>query len=270
MMKAGNLDMLKNAFTSFSTDFARPSRGLPLALWLGVMILTPVAQWIWDTPGFIWMTNLGVVAQVVLVLSILRGAVPPDGIFRLLGIVLPLTWLIEFSGHTTGLPFGAYHYTGLLKPQLGGVPLLIPLAWLMMLPPAWAVAARLANPSNRLIFAALSGLVFTAWDLYLDPQMVSNKLWVWEQPGQYFGIPLLNFFGWWLASTLITLIAAPRGGSLLSSSRLLRPLGWIYTLVWLLQLVGLGIFWAQPLPALCGFLAMGLFSVLFWCRERRG
>ena len=43
-------------------------------------------------------------------------------------------WTAEAIGSKTGFPFGAYHYTDRLQPQLLGVPLLIPLAWLMMLP----------------------------------------------------------------------------------------------------------------------------------------
>ncbi|MBK9747058.1 MAG: carotenoid biosynthesis protein [Chloroflexi bacterium] len=57
-----------------------------------------------------------------------------------IGVIVALAWLTEFIGHTTGFPFGSYDYTPRLQPQVGGVPLLIPLAWLMMLPPAWAMA----------------------------------------------------------------------------------------------------------------------------------
>jgi uncharacterized membrane protein len=32
----------------------------------------------------------------------------------------------------------------------------------------------------------------------MDPMMVAGGHWVWEQPGAYFGIPLQNYWGWWL------------------------------------------------------------------------
>ena len=38
----------------------------------------------------------------------------------------------------------------------------------------------------------------TAWDLAMDPMMVAGGHWVWEQTGSYFGIPLQNYWGWWL------------------------------------------------------------------------
>lgn len=48
-------------------------------------------------------------------------------------IVGILTWGAEFIGHKTGLPFGEYSYTSSLQPQIADVPLLIPIAWFMVL-----------------------------------------------------------------------------------------------------------------------------------------
>jgi putative membrane protein len=149
-----------------------------------------------------------------------------------------------------------------LQPQLLGVPALIPLAWLMMLPPAWAVAAAVISPRERAPFALVAALAFTAWDLYLDPQMVTRGLWAWAEPGGYFGIPWVNFLGWLVTAFIITYVCAP--GDLPA-----RPLAVIYTLTWLLQAIGLGVFWGHPGPALAGFFAMGVFVVLFWRRAGR-
>ncbi|MBL8055303.1 MAG: carotenoid biosynthesis protein, partial [Anaerolineales bacterium] len=154
-----------------------------------------------------------------------------------------------------------YRYTDLLQPQVLGVPALIPLAWLMMLPPAWAVAAALVRPRERAPFALVAALAFTAWDLYLDPQMVARGLWVWAEPGGYFGIPWVNFLGWLVTAFVITFVCGP-------ADLPARPLAVIYTLTWLLQAVGLGFFWGQPGPALAGFLGMGVFVVLFWRQAR--
>lgn len=46
----------------------------------------------------------------------------------------------------------------------------------------------------------------TSWDFVLDPVMVKQEHWVWDTVGQYFGIPLQNFWGWWLTSFLILVI----------------------------------------------------------------
>lgn len=244
--------------------------------WLLMMIAIPIIGWVGDD-----YFEIGVIAGVLLqasaVLTILRQAWGWAAVGKLLGIILPVTWLLEFIGSHNGLPFGDYHYSDILQPQLGGVPLLIPVAWLMMLPVSWAVAqAIMCLPpfekkrgivgliAQHYLFAGLSGLAMTAWDLFLDPQMVSWHYWIWENPGAYFGIPLLNFVGWWICATLITLGVM----RVLQMQTLpVQPLLVIYGLVWGLQSVGQGFFWNQPGPAMIGFVAMGsLFGFALYGR----
>ena len=123
---------------------------------------------------------------------------------RLLALVFGVSLLFESVGVATGLIYGPYHYTGKLGPLfLGLVPYLIPVAWFMMSYPSYVIADRLV-PSGwmrwqRLLsVAAVGGLVMTAWDLVMDPNMVAGGNWVWDTHGAYFGIPLQNFLGWWL------------------------------------------------------------------------
>ncbi|GIV81792.1 MAG: hypothetical protein KatS3mg051_1146 [Anaerolineae bacterium] len=237
-----------------------------LALWLLVWIVTPIAGWTWGDDAIPLLASLGVLAQAAVSMVALARAWPVSRLVRAAAIVLPLTWAVEAIGAATGVPFGHYDYTEALQPQLLGVPLLIPVAWLMMLPPAWAVSAALRpvaeGGGGRLGLAALSGAVFTAWDLYLDPQMVAHGLWQWEHPGGYFGIPWVNFLGWWATATALTWLVNPR-----DLPR--RPLLIVYTLVWLFQAVGLGILWEQPGPALVGLLGMGIWALAAWRREWR-
>ena len=142
------------------------------------------------------------------------------------------------------------------------MPLLVPLAWLMMLPPAWAVAQRITGRVSGVAFVAVSALAFTAWDFYLDPQMVHWGLWVWDVSGPYFGIPLANFAGWLLISALITALARP-------PALPQTPLIVIYALVWLIEAIGQVFFWGLRGPALFGFIGMGVFVALAW-RAKRG
>jgi uncharacterized membrane protein len=87
--------------------------------------------------------------------------------------------------------------------------------------------------------------------------MVARDLWVWAQPGGFFGIPWANYLGWWLSASLLTLLLRP---SNLANLWLLI----VYSLTWLFQGLGLAVFWRQPGPALAGFLGMGLFVILSW------
>jgi putative membrane protein len=225
------------------------------------MISIPIIRWVVGDAVLHWGVIAGVLLQAAAVLVILHGAWGTRETLRVAAIVIPLSWLVERIGSTTGIPFGEYDYTEALAPLLGGVPLVIPVAWLMMLPAAWAVAAAILGPPNRgrgwtdWRFVVLSALAFTAWDLFLDPQMVAWGYWVWEQPGGYFGIPWVNYFGWFVSSALITLAVRPQQPPV-------APLLAIYAITWFLQTIGLGLFWNMPGPALVGFVGMGLFVVL--------
>jgi lycopene beta-cyclase len=236
-----------------------------IALWVLTMISLPIVGWTWGEAALIRGMSVGVLMQGIAVLAILASAWGWRKTITSFAIVGVLSYFAEFIGSKTGFPFGAYHYTDVLQPQLGGVPLLIPLAWMMMLPPAWAVA-RLIFPNTNsrfpmyqsaILYSLISALTFTAWDLFLDPQMVGWGFWEWKIPGQYFGIPLVNYFGWFLVSALLTFAINPKNLPLL-------PLALVYTLTWFLQTIGQGVFWGQPGPAAFGFVGMGVFVFLAW------
>jgi putative membrane protein len=128
----------------------------------------------------------------------------------LLACVFIVSLTFESIGVATGLVYGPYHYSLKLGPLfLGLVPLLIPVAWFMMMYPSYVIADRLVPTwgSGRYILAvaALGGLVMTSWDLVMDPVMVRGGHWIWDVDGAYFGIPLQNFWGWWL-TTFVTFL----------------------------------------------------------------
>jgi uncharacterized membrane protein len=235
-----------------------------MAGWVLVLIATPLGLWTMEPGIFPFLASLGVLAQLGATISALSLEWSARRILATCAIVFALTWSIEFMGVWAGFPFGAYSYSAALQPQILGVPALIPLAWMMMLAPAWGIAqAILASSQVRLksaywpLFAALSAAAFTTWDLYLDPQMVARDMWVWKASAgiTYFGIPWTNYLGWFLTSALITLLIRPRRLPVV-------PLLAIYVVTWIFQAIGLGAFWGQPGPALGGFVGMGLFVLL--------
>lgn len=230
---------------------------VPAAGWLLVMLALPFAEWVGGVPA----RTAGVVLAVLLlsatVLVLLVQAAGPRAALRMAGGIVVLAWVAEAVGAATDLPFGPYGYTDLLQPQLAGVPIVIPLAWLMGLPPAWAVAVRITGGTGGLAFVLVSAGAMTAWDLFLDPQMVTWGLWAWDADGAYFGIPLQNYAGWLLVSGLITAIVRP--------GRLpLRPLVLLYSVTWLLEAGGLPIFWGLVGPGIVGAVVMGLFVLRAW------
>jgi len=88
-----------------------------------------------------------------------------------------VSYLMEEIGVRTGLIFGAYHYGNGLGAKLGHVPILIPLAWFMMIYPSQSVAKAMLDgidfSSIRGITAlsAVAAFVMTAWDVVMDPGM---------------------------------------------------------------------------------------------------
>jgi putative membrane protein len=186
-------------------------------------------------------------------------------------LISALGWSIEAIGTTTGWPFGNYIYTERLQPHLGAVPLLVPLAWFMMLPVCWAVAINLAGSANLAGFKNLRGFILisaaamTAWDLFLDPQMVLWDFWQWQAvpPFNYFGIPWQNYAGWFLSAAVMTLLAhfilRPAWEQMPT-----RPFLLIYAATWFLETFGLLLFWGLIGPALVGGFIMGGILFAAW------
>jgi len=225
------------------------------------MVSIPIVRWTVGDGALHWGVMISVLLLATAVVTALWqtwGAWPA---VRLVLLVAPLAWGLEWVGSTTGFPFGEYHYTAVLQPQVAGVPVIIPLAWLMMLPPAWAVASVISGRRRDWRFVLVSAAAFTAWDLFLDPQMVGWGYWVWATPGGYFGIPWVNFGGWFLGASLLTLLVSPQR---LPQAILLT----IYTVTWFLQTIGQLFFWQMPGPALAGCAGMGFFLIWGYLRSQ--
>jgi len=247
---------------AFQTLRQSTSTRATLLIWVLTMLSLPLLGWILGEDYLLRGMSVGVLMQATAVLVILYNRWGLRRTAWTFGMVGCLSYLAEYLGSHTGIPFGKYQYSALLQPQIARVPLLIPLAWMMMLPPAWAIAQFITRKTGRdWRFIAITALAFTAWDLFLDPQMTGWDFWIWAQPGQYFGIPLSNYLGWLVVSSLLTLAANPKN---LPAG----PLSLVYILTWALQTIGQGIFWSQPGPAIFGFVGAGSFIALAYFRSK--
>jgi putative membrane protein len=224
-----------------------------LAAWTLIFISVPIFRWIFGEDGLTFGIALGVLAQVGAVLFVVARVWGVRACAQIAAVVVVAGWALEFIGHTTGFPFGGYDYTPRFQPQLGGVPLLIPLAWLMMMPPAWGMASLITGKDHGAAFVVVSAAAMTAWDFFLDPQMVTWRAWVFDDPGSaaYVGmIPWTNFVGWLLASAVITVLARPQTLPAL-------PMLVIYGITWALHVIGQLFFWGLPASAVVGGVIMG-------------
>src|SRR6202046_3113365 len=121
----------------------------------------------------------------------LEGLRRTSAFFAISAIV---SYMMEEIGVRTGFIYGAYHYSNLLGAKLGHVPVIIPLAWFMMIYPSWMVAnALLSGVDTRSLAgitlqAAMGALVMTAWDVVMDPGMAASGNWTWDAGGGEFGM----------------------------------------------------------------------------------
>ena len=252
------LNQTKLGFLPRSLD---PVQAILISLWVLTMISLPIINWTYGWDATISAITAGVLVQVSAVVAVLWKSWGATLTIRVAAFVFFMGWAAEAIGSRTGYPFGDYTYTETLQPQIFHVPLLIPLAWMMMLPPAWGVGQAISRRFDRrwqvTVFVILSALAMTAWDLFLDPQMVAWGLWEWVTPSGFFSIPWSNYLGWLLVSTMITIIIRP-------PQLPIAPLLLIYTITWLLQTIGLAVFWNMPGPAIVGGIFMGTLTILGW------
>ena len=165
-----------------------------LGVWFVAMAALPIADR-FGAAARVRTLSCAVLSQLVIVLYAYWSEFGFTTVAFLSVTIPTFGWVAEFVGTRTGLPFGPYAYTDRLQPQVRNVPLLIPAAWLMMLPVCWSLTAALVPRAGTVVRAAVAAFAFTAWDLFLDPLMVRWDYWRWRRGGRYQGIPWTNFLG---------------------------------------------------------------------------
>jgi putative membrane protein len=180
------------------------------------------------------------------------------------------TTAVERIGTQTGLPFGRYAYTTALQPQVAHVPAIVPLAWFAMgLPAREAAHAALGGHSTPATRIALGSAALTAWDLFLDPQMVGEGYWAWARRGIYRGIPLTNFLGWFITGIGVMALleaALPPDDSRQADAALVGE----YTFMGVMETIGFARWFRDPVVAVVGGLGMLPIAALAVGRLTRG
>ena len=189
--------------------------------------------------------------------------------FLFLGLTVVISLLFESVGVATGWVYGGYHYTADFGPRIFNlVPYLIPVNWFMMLYPSYVMAERIFPGEGNgwkqwLGIAAAGGVMMTAWDLVMDPLMVARGHWVWERAGAFFGIPIQNYFGWWLTS--FTILAIYQWGSHRWGRRIPLPeLLFDRQAITFFAVTGFGSVIGALLAGLNGPALAGFFAMLPW------
>jgi putative membrane protein len=141
-----------------------------------------------------------IVSLVILALLTYRGLRASVRTPRAIGAMLVLGALaigFEYVSIRYGIPYGFFTYSDALGQKvLGTVPWTVFFGWTPLVIGAVAIADRAVRGRQRqLLFAALLLVVF---DLVFDPVAVALGFWAWNTPGPYYGVPFINFVGWFV------------------------------------------------------------------------
>ncbi|MFO8079570.1 MAG: carotenoid biosynthesis protein [Armatimonadota bacterium] len=170
----------------------------------------PAPDWDYETLASVLAIANIVSATLVSLLLMVRSQGAGSTIL-LIALCLVIAGGLEYLSTITGFPFGHYEYTGALGPLVfDRVPLLIPVAWFMMLYPALQIGQRLKLRAVTL--GLLCGAMLTVWDLALDPAMTTGfAAWLWDYTGGYYDIPPQNFAAWFATAWIIGTLHAAWG-----------------------------------------------------------
>jgi uncharacterized membrane protein len=201
-----------------------------MAIGFTVALVAILANLVWDYFGmnspFWYNIPIGLIMTTYAYIHGRRyfGAFRINTLFVLTFVI---SFIMEHLGVSTGLPFGSYFYGDLHGPKvLGTVPVLIPFSWFMFLYPAVIISNELLDGWRPLkdllegrpgivrtvIYALTDSIVLTSLDIIIDPVWVFRGAWTWTEtgsiaPGQlFYGIPVLNYFGWLFTSFIIFII----------------------------------------------------------------
>ena len=224
------------------------------ALWVfaAASVLSHVASVLLHLPTVVGGAML---ALSLLMFGLLHGASTYGwrAILFFIAICLGFSNAFENLSIVTGFPFGSYHYGEAMGPKLFLVPLLIGPAYFGVGYLSWTLARAILGDGSGKLRGALSvatpviaSFIMVSWDLTIDPMMSTiTGNWTWHHGGSYFGVPFVNFLGWYLTVYVFYQIFA------LYARRLDGPR---------LDIAG---YWIKPLLAYTSIIVAPILGLLF-------
>jgi len=190
----------------------------------GLLLVVPHAEMILNlaagqTAIELSLAGGGVVDILLGTLAVSIYAYRTLGLRPTLAFMLPAMSLSlgsELLGTSTGFPFGNYSYlSGLGYKITGLVPFTIPLSWFYVGFACYLISRVAMDTVQKrswlryLGAIGLGAMLFTSWDLVLEPAMSQTAFpfWYWEKPGAFFGTPYQNYAGWFGTSALFMSVA---------------------------------------------------------------
>jgi uncharacterized membrane protein len=148
--------------------------------------------------------------------SVLGNSLAIRGVRRSLAL-LGISLAVAAAGEVLGIRVARVlrHHS---RPQVGGLPVLLPLAWYAAVAPAYGLAqGALGERGGAASVAVATALLATATDLANDPFGLASGYWEWRDGGSYVpdvrgangvqGTPVGNYAGWLLIAGTVALLA---------------------------------------------------------------
>lgn len=193
--------------------------------------------------GFLykWAGQATVITGALATVLHLSGRLGAARAWLIFAIGFTIALASELGGTMTGLPFGPYVYTPNLGYRIfGHVPLNLPTSWFYMIYASLAIVGRLLvakdDGATKWWWAFVASFVMTAWDVSMDPAMVSSSHWIWQLPpaetmgtlqrlvggAAFYTMPLTNWLGWLVVAVIIARVILA----------FVPPSQWARTLAW--------------------------------------
>lgn len=160
-------------------------------------------------------------AALLLLFVVLHAAISNGwrGLLAYALIAILVSFGLEACSIAWGFPFGFYVHN-IPGPKPLGVPLSVPIAYMVAGWPAWVMARLIVrrhpdDVSGLSLIATpiLGSLILAGYDFAYDPiGSTVLKAWTYRHPSGQFGVPLSNFLGWlvtgWTIFQLFALVEA--------------------------------------------------------------
>ncbi|WP_199517474.1 bisanhydrobacterioruberin hydratase [Haloferax sp. Atlit-12N] len=124
------------------------------------------------------------------------------------GALTAYAYAIEYTGVTTGWPYGWFHYGVDLGPTVAGVPVGLPVFFIPLVMNAYLLCLLLLGDRARNGVVRLGVVIAAvlAMDVVLDPGAVALGFWEYyrlaDDARLFYGVPLSNYAGWVVSATV--------------------------------------------------------------------
>ncbi|KAB1193652.1 carotenoid biosynthesis protein [Haloferax sp. MBLA0076] len=121
-------------------------------------------------------------------------------------------YAIEYTGITTGWPYGWFYYGVDLGPTVAGVPIGLPVFFIPLVMNAYLLCLLLLGDRARNHVVRLVAVIATvlAMDVVLDPGAVALGFWEYYRLDAdallFYGVPLSNYAGWVISATIAVIL----------------------------------------------------------------